>query len=366
MFSSGLFKPDFVGYSVPMIHELLRHLQHGRDLDSEMASAGVRSMVDPGVEAETKADFLSALATKGETRDEISAFARFLRDQSIRPPEMEVLPADEILDVCGTGGDHLNTFNVSTTVALLLASMGVTVAKHGNRAITSKSGSADVLMALGIPVDLTPQQAIQSLIENHFAFFFAIHYHPAFQHIAPARAICAQRGQRTLFNFLGPLLNPIRPGCQMIGVPRPERCETIAGVLKDLGVRRAMVISGRVDENRFMDEFSTLDNTTVAEFYHNRGIAVSELEVSYLPLSPVCLEDLMGGDSQRNSQIIEDILTGKDLGPRAELVYLNAAAALLVADRARSISDGWESVRQAILSGQTASFLEKLRSWKPA
>src|SRR5262245_38432769 len=180
----------------------------------------VADLIDEKASAETKADFLAALAQKGEAAEEIAAFAQELRDRSIAPPIDAETRAREILDVCGTGGDRLNTFNVSTTVGIIAASAGIAVAKHGNRAITSQAGSADVLEALGIRVDLTPEAAARSLRDHQFAFFFAQSYHPAFKHIASARRICAERGQRTIFNFLGPLLNPARPSAQLVGVPR--------------------------------------------------------------------------------------------------------------------------------------------------
>src|ERR1051325_8835024 len=164
--------------------------------------------------------------------------------------------------VCGTCGDRLNTFNISTTVAIICAAAGIAVAKHGNRAITSQAGSADVLEVLGIKIDLPPAEAARSLRERNFAFFFAPNYHPAFKHIAPARKLCADRGQRTIFNFLGPLLTPAQPSAQLVGVPRPELCEPLARVLQSLGVRRGMVVSGQVpggaDGVRYMDELSTL------------------------------------------------------------------------------------------------------------
>ena len=350
---------------VIMIQDLIQHVSRGQSLDRDQALAAVNQLIDSTVAPEVKADFLSALTNKGETTEEISVIASALRDQSISPPGLDQLDGSELIDVCGTGGDHLNTFNISTTVSLLLAAFGVRVTKHGNRAITSKSGSADVLAALGVPVDLTPGQAVQSLAENNFAFFFAIHYHPAFRHIGPARKICAERGHRTIFNFLGPLLNPARPTCQLIGVPQPERCEMMAGVLKDLGVRRGMVVSGRVDENRFMDEFSTLDNTLVAEYYQNRGFSSSEFEVSHLELSPVNLDDLAGGDAEHNAGIIESILTGRETGPKLEIVLLNTSAALLVADKCQSITEGWGLARDIINSGRASEFLAQLRSWKP-
>src|SRR5258706_4068509 len=184
-----------------------------------------------------------------------------------------------MLKVCGTGGDRLNTFNISTTVALVCAAAGVAVAKHGNRAITSQAGSADELEALGIRIDLVPAEAARSLQERNFAFFFAPNYHPAFKHLCPARKLCAERGQRTIFNFLGPLLNPVRPSAQLVGVPRPDLCQPLARVLQSIGVRHGMVVCGEVQEaeskvqgpegrgpeGRFLDELSTLGDTTVAE-----------------------------------------------------------------------------------------------------
>src|SRR5262249_49364818 len=157
------------------------------------------ALVDDQFDSERKAGFLSALARKGETPAEIAAFARELRSLSVDAPLDAELRRGEILDVCGTGGDHLGTFNISTTVALVAAAAGVAVAKHGNRAVTSQAGSADVLETLGVPIDLTPQDAARSLREHRFTFFFAPKFHPAFQHIGPARKLCAQRGQRTIF-----------------------------------------------------------------------------------------------------------------------------------------------------------------------
>lgn len=349
-----------------MIQDLIAQLEQGKDLTRDQALAGVECLVEESISPETKADFLSALAKKGETLDEISTIASFLRDKAIRPPGIESLEGEDIIDVCGTGGDHLNTFNVSTTVALLLAAEGIKVAKHGNRAITSRSGSADVLMALGIPVDLTPEQAVQSLKDNNFAFFFAIHYHPVFKHIGPARKICAERGQRTIFNFLGPLLNPARPTCQLIGVALPDRCEIMAEVLRSLGIRRGMVASGKVDGTRFMDEFSICGDTRITEFYQDRGVSSSDFEISHLPLDANVIEDLEGGDAEHNAGIIESILNGETRGAKRDVVLLNTAAALLVADRAASITEGWDKAAAIIDSGKATQFLKSLRAWKPS
>src|SRR5881394_2734621 len=218
------------------LDSLIVELTAARHLSDEQVHLAVGEIVNESVPAALKADFLCHLALKGETVGEIAAFAQALREKAIQPPlDPGWRNAHEILDVCGTGGDRLNTFNISTTVAFICAAAGVPVAKHGNRAITSQAGSADVLEALGIKIDLPPAEAARSLRERNFAFFFAPNYHPAFKYIAPARKLCAERGQRTIFNFLGPLLNPARPTTQLVGVPRPELCEPIAKVLQAIG-----------------------------------------------------------------------------------------------------------------------------------
>ena len=314
---------------------------------------------DETVPAPVKAAFLSGLANKGETVAEISAFARALREKSIVPPLDAETRSREILDVCGTGGDRLNTFNISTTVALLCAAAGVAVAKHGNRAVTSKSGSADVLEALGIRVDLSPAEAAQALREHNFAFFFAPNFHPAFKHIAPARKLCAERGQRTIFNFLGPLLNPARPSAQLMGVARAELCEPLAQVLQALGIRRGMVVSGKTPDGH-LDELSTLGENTIAEFYHERGFTVSSLSHEQFAISPVTLADLAGGDREANAEIIRRILRGDERGPKRDAVLLNAAAALFVASRTRSLTEGWDLAGELIDGGAAFKKLNEL------
>ena len=346
-----------------MLEAFTSQLAASKHLTDEQVRRAVDSLVDEAVPAAVKADFLCQLALKGETVDEIAAFARALLEKSIPLPLDPETRASEILDVCGTGGDRMNTFNISTTVALICAASGVAVAKHGNRAITSQAGSADVLEALGIRIDLSPAAAARSLRERKFAFFFAPNYHPAFKHIASARKLCADRGQRTIFNFLGPLLNPARPSAQLVGVPRPELCEPMARVLQSLGARRAMVVCGQVapQQQKYLDELSTLGGNTVAEFYQERGFAVSELPVEQFPMQVGSLADLLGGDRQANAVIVRRLLDGDERGPKRDAVLLNAAAALFVAGRARSLMAGWELAASVIDSGQAARKLEELR-----
>jgi anthranilate phosphoribosyltransferase len=342
-------------------------MAESRHLTVEEIQMAVDSLVDESVSAEQKAEFLCGLAIKGETVDEIAAFASALREKAVQPPIDEETRGGIILDVCGTGGDRLNTFNISTTVAIVCAAAGVAVAKHGNRAITSQAGSADVLEALGIKIELNPEAAALSLRQRKFTFFFAPSYHPAFKHISAARKLCAGRGQRTIFNFLGPLLNPARPNAQLVGVPRPELCEPLGKVLQSLGVRRGMVVSGEVtgkdtekSERRYLDELSILGSNTLCEFYQERGFASSVLEPDSFPLQPATLTDLAGGDRNRNAEIVRNILQGADRGPKRDAVLLNAAAALLVANRCQNLACGWEMASQVIDSGLASMKLKEL------
>jgi anthranilate phosphoribosyltransferase len=388
-----------------VLETLTRQLVDNQSLTDTAIADAVRHLTNQNIPPHIKADFLAALARKGESPAEIAAFVRELRSLSLQPPLDPQTRSRQILDVCGTGGDRLNTFNISTTVAIVVAAAGVTVAKHGNRAITSQAGSADVLEALGVKIDLEPEQAALALREHHFAFFFAPKYHPAFKEIAPARKLCAERGQRTIFNFLGPLLNPVRPALQLVGVPRPELCGPIAQVLQLLGVRRAMVVSGAVPASgapahldtttirssdslappsgerarergsfppmdavpkcdpgppAHLDELSTLGDNCVAEFYQERGFSISTLSPRDFPLQPARLSDLAGADKTANAQIVRQILRGVERGPKRDAVLLNCAAALFVAEESDSLTEGWQLAEELIDSGGALAKLEQL------
>ena len=343
-----------------MIDKFIPLLTQRLALADEQVRQAVEGLIDAAIAVEVKAAFLTALAQKGETPAEIAAFARALRDRSLRPVLDPATRSREILDIVGTGGDRLGTINISTTAALICAAAGVAVAKHGNRAVTSQSGSADVLEALGIPIHLSPAEAAVALRDKNFAFFFAPNYHPAFQHIGPARKLCASRGQRTVFNLLGPLLNPARPSAMLMGVPRPEYCEPLAAVLQSLGVRRAMVVCGQVPGGGWLDELSTLGENTIAEFYQERGFTVSTTRPEQFPLQPAALADLVGGNKMENAAIVRRILSGEEPGPRRDAVLLNAAAALFVAGKTKSQAAGWELAGETIDSGRAAAKLKEL------
>ena len=348
------------------LEQLIQQLNAAQALAELQVWQAVERLASEKVAAGLKADFLAALSKKGETPEEIAAFARALRDKSIQPPiEKHWRESREILDIVGTGGDRLSTFNISTTVAILCAAAGVTVAKHGNRAVTSSVGSADVIEALGIRVDLTPAEAAHSLREKKFAFFFAPNFHPVFKNIAPARKLCAERGQRTIFNLLGPLLNPARPSAMLVGVPRPELCGPMARALQSLGTRRGMVVAGesgkpKAESGNFLDEFSTLGANHVAEFYQERGFNHSTLTLENFPLQPATLADLRGGDKSVNAEIVRRILAGDERGPKRDAVLLNAGAALFIAGKTKSLVEGWTLAAETIDGGKAKAKLAEL------
>lgn len=343
-----------------MLALLTTQLEQSRDLSREQIVDAVESLVSADVDSASKATFLAALSRKGETIEEIAAFAKTLRGKSVSPPLSAECRGREILDVCGTGGDFQNTFNISTAVAIVAAAAGITVAKHGNRAVTSQSGSADVLEALGIRIDFSPEESAASLQEHGFAFFFAPQYHPAFKNIGPARKLCAKRGERTIFNFLGPLLNPVGPTVQFVGVSQPALCVPIAKVLQSLGVRRGMVVSGKTDAG-YMDELSTIGVNRIAEFYQDKGFSDGELDPANLPVQKARIDDLKGGDGATNAKRIREILSGKDRGPKRDVVLLNAGAALFAAEKSKTIMEGWERAACLLDEGIAADKLARLR-----
>lgn len=348
-----------------MLEELTQQIKRGEHLRDDQAESAVEELALADLPVEVKADFLCHLAVKRETVGEIAGFARAMRSRCIKPVLSPKAAAMDKLDVVGTGGDRLSTFNISTTVAIIASAAGTCVAKHGNRASTSLVGSGDVMEALGLPFELGPEEIGKALEQHNFAFFFAPRYHPAFKHIVPARKLCAQRGQPTIFNFLGPLLNPAEPTMVLIGVSHPNLCEPFAQVLQSLGVRRGMVVCGTVTAEdgtqRFLDEFSSLGPTRIAEFYQPNGLSLSTFEPSHFPLQSAHLSDLRGGDREVNARIMQDVLLGKDRGPRRDVVLVNASAALLVAGKARSLSEGWELAGKLIDTGIAGEKLRELQ-----
>ncbi|MBM3861220.1 MAG: anthranilate phosphoribosyltransferase [Verrucomicrobia bacterium] len=333
------------------MNELTMKLRASADLSRDDVAAATSALLDDGIGEDAKADFLTALAQKGETAEEIAAFAMELRARAVDPRI-----SGDLLDVVGTGADMAHTFNISSCVIFIAAAAGVRVAKHGNRAITSKCGSADVLAALGADIEISPDAARRCLVETGLTFFFAPLYHPSFKKIAPVRKKLAERKQRTIFNILGPLVNPARPTHQVIGVCDRALVEKYAEVLRLLDLKHAMVVHGDG-----LDEFTTLGSNHVAELWGGR-VEVSEKTFPYRPsdiqISAPTLRHLEGADPATNAQIIRNILAGGDRGPKRDIVLLNAAAALVTAEQAPDFPSGWALAAQLIDGGAARAKLE--------
>ncbi len=294
--------------------------------------------------------FLVELYEKGETPAEIAAAADVMRAYSIKLPVSEEL-REKLIDIVGTGGDKSNSFNISSTTALLLSSGGSFVAKHGNRSITSKSGSADMLEALGINLNLTPENQVKMLEETGFTFIFAINHHPAMKHIMPIRK---SLNHRTIFNILGPLTNPAGAKKYLLGVFSPDFVEPIASALSLMDIKSAMVVSS-LDG---MDEIS-ISAPTKAIYYD--GMRMRDMEIRPDAYGMVgSKEDLVGGDAKENAKITKGILSGEIKGAKRDAVLLNAAAALYVDGKVNSIEEGIEMAKELIDSGKAIKHLEKI------
>jgi len=330
-----------------MIKEAINLLVGNIDLsESEMAECMKEIMEGRATDAQIGA-FLTALRMKGETVDEITGAARIMRDKAacIKAPE-------GVLDTCGTGGDMSHTFNISTTAALVVAAAGVPVAKHGNKSVSSKSGSADVLDALGIKIDLSPEKVEKCIFETGFGFLFAPMFHPAMKYaIGPRR----EMGVRTIFNILGPITNPAGAKRQIVGVFAGKLTDVLAAVLGNLGAEDAMVVHGADG----LDEITITDGTRASRFRDGRLENVI-LSPEDFGIERGKREELIGGDNKENAAITERILKGEK-GAKRDIVIVNAAAALMVAGSASDPKVAAGMAAEAIDSGRAAAKLEQVR-----
>jgi len=328
------------------LREAMQAAIEGRHLSRAEAAAAVDAMLDGTAAPSLIAAFLIALRLKGETPDEIAGAAQALRARAAR---VEV-PLDRLVDTCGTGGDGAHTFNISTASAFVAAAAGARVAKHGNRAASSKCGSADVLAALGAEVELPPDAVAACIQQCGIGFLFAPRHHAAMRHVAPVRK---ELGVRTLFNLLGPLANPAGARRQLLGVPAPHLVTVLARTLVELGAERAFVVHGHGG----LDEISPAGPTHVAEV---RGGRVREYEVTpeELGVPRGAVEDLRGGDAERNAALLRQVLGGEK-GARRSAVLLNAGAAIAAAEVCESIRDGVRLAEEAIDSGAALDRLER-------
>ncbi len=319
-------------------------LTDGGSLSVEEAAAAMRAIMEGLATPAQIGGFLVALRAKGPTVDELEGLARTALELA-RP----VRAPGPVLDTCGTGGDRAGTFNISTLGAIVAAAAGATVAKHGNRAASSRCGSADVLEALGVRIDLGPEGVERCLAEAGIGFMFAPVFHPAAAHAAPVRR---ELRIPTVFNFLGPLTNPARPAAQVVGVSDPRMLPLVAQVLARRGTRAKVVRGGDG-----LDELTTSGPSVVFEV-RDGAVAEATLDPARLGLAPATPDDLRGGDAEENARIARAVLGGEG-GPRRDVVLLNAGVALEVAGRAASVEEGVELAARAIDSGRAAEVLER-------
>lgn len=330
------------------IQDILTELAHGRDLTAQLAERAFQILLSGGATPAQIGAFLMGLRAKGETVTEITAGAQVLRHKARTFTALE-----GAIDTCGTGGDGKRSYNISTAVAIVAAACGVPVVKHGNRGVTSASGSSDILTALGVTIDASPEQCQTALEQTQLCFLMAPLYHQTMRHVAPVRQ---ELGLRTIFNLLGPLANPARTRRQLLGVYSRHWLRPMAEVLRELGAEKAWVVHGADG----MDELTTTDVSYVAALEDGE---ITEFEISpgMLDLPLVTEDQLRGGLPEDNARALQGVLSGVS-GPYRDIVILNTAAALVVADRCHTLDEAATLAHEAIDSGQArqtlAAFVE--------
>ena len=327
---------------------VLARLMRGGDLSASEASAALTEILTGSATPAQVAAFAVALHMKGETVEEMAALVRTMLDHA----ERVQVPAElDVVDTCGTGGDRSRSINVSTLAALIVAGAGATVCKHGNRAMSSSAGSADVLEALGVVVELGPEAVLYCLQETGMGFCFAPRFHPALRHAGPTRR---ELGVATVFNFLGPLANPSRPRRQVVGVSDPAMAERMLGVLQANGATRALVVYGHDG----LDELTTTTTSTLLEAVDGQ-VRTVRVDPGALGLAPATPDSLVGGDAAVNAHLARRVLTGEK-GPHRDVVVLNAAAGAMAAGLADDLADGLVLAERSIDDGNAALALERL------
>ena len=327
--------------------QILEQLLEGNDLSNDRAFDVMLSMMSGKFNDAQIAGFLMALRAKGETVDEIAGFANAMREKMVSVPL-----ASPAIDMCGTGGDARGTFNISTAASFVVAGAGVKVAKHGNRSMTSQSGSADVLQALGIAINRPVENSVEDIENTGLGFLFAPAYHPAMKHAVGARKALAVR---TVFNILGPLCNPANVKAQAMGIFHSDLTEVQVNVLKVLGSTDVMVFHGRDG----LDEISTTTTTKISQMRNGGNVNTFEFDATDLGISQVTLFDLQGGKPEENAEIIEAILKG-ETGPKRDIVLLNAAAGIVVGGKAQTLEEGLKLASESVNSGAALHVLNQL------
>lgn len=346
-----------------MIKDLIEALDEKQELNAEQVSRASHYLLDESGDIALKALFLEKLTSKGETPTEITYFVENFLEYSINPHFRLLDLKGPSLDIVGTGGDKLNLFNVSTTAMFISAGAGAVVTKHGNRGATAKSGGADVLEALGVPITLPPHLFRECMEYSGCGFLFAPIYHPSFKVVAPVRKELGARGIRTIFNLIGPLMNPVRPECQLIGVVPSHYTEMFAEILQRLGRYRAWVVSGETEDGRSVDEVSLMGPTKISSgglYMEQKTWSMHPSDLG-LPLAP--LDELVGGEAEENAIILENILLGKDRSCRRDMACLNAGCALVSAGLAHDLEGGLKLAYDTIDSGAAIEPLRRLQEF---
>ncbi|HDY75594.1 MAG TPA: anthranilate phosphoribosyltransferase, partial [Candidatus Marinimicrobia bacterium] len=329
-----------------MMKQILEQLLDKQDLTRNEAYNIMLSIMSGEFDDAQIAGFLMALRSKGETVDEITGFAQAMREKMIT-----IELNSPAIDMCGTGGDSTGTFNISTAASFVAAGAGVHIAKHGNRSMTSKSGSADVLQALDVSIEKTVEESAKDIESIGLGFMFAPVYHPAMKHAIGARKSLAVR---SVFNILGPLCNPAEVKAQAMGVFHPDLTEVQANVLKALGSTNVMVFHGRDG----LDEISTTTTTIISQIQNGGDVKTFEFDASELGLNRVSISDLRGGNPAENAEIITSILKGEK-GPKRDIVLLNAAAGIVVGGKASTLEDGLLLAAESVDSGAALNILNQ-------
>jgi anthranilate phosphoribosyltransferase len=329
------------------IKEYIKTLLEGEDLSFEQATSLLDDIFEGDVPEAQIAAFLTAMRIKGPKAPELAGLARSLRSHAVAVK----VDIDNLVDTCGTGGGSIKTCNISTAAAIVAAGAGVYVAKHGNRGITSKCGSADVLEQLGVKIGPGPEVVAQCIKEAHIGFMFAPMFHPAMKYVQPIRK---SLGFRTVFNILGPLANPANAQRQILGVADEALMQLVAEALKLLGTRFAMVV-----HSNGMDEISTVTTTKILELKEGQ-ITSKKLNPEELGIGLADIEDLRVSDAKTSAKVLRDILSGKESGPRRDIVVLNAAAAIIAGGLADDFASAINSAQTSVSDGRASACLEKL------
>jgi len=339
------------------VQDLISNLRNGDELTGPQIESAIEALLSPQTSDAVKAEFLKELREKGETAQEIAAFVNALLDRAIDPQIDRRNLTRPVIDVCGTGGDGLELFNISTTSMFVMAAGGAVVVKHGNRGITSKCGGADVLEALGIRIDLGPEELKRCVEKTGIGFLFAPNYHPAFKAIAPVRKLLAEQGVKTVFNILGPLLNPARPDFQLVGVFDRALLAKYAAVLGLLGRRHAWALN-----SAGADEILPFGSTEVVATSH-AGLRDFIIDPGALGFAPSAIEELRGGDRVENAAILTGILDGSIRGAKRDAVALNAAAGFVVTGRVSDLKEGIRFANDLLDKKAALSKLEALQNF---